>query len=63
MKTMNEEMMTRNFLKFCYTCEDAHMCTNEEICKACWADKGLDNMEFETDGAEETRQLLFDYYA
>lgn len=62
--TAHEETVTRNYLQFCYNCEDAHLCTTEEQCKACWAEKGLDEaFEMEADGAEETRQLLFEYYA
>ncbi|NWL90118.1 MULTISPECIES: hypothetical protein [unclassified Paenibacillus] len=61
MKTMNQEQTTRNYLQFCYTCEDAHLCTTEEACQDCWAKKGM--LEAEHDGAEETRQLLQMYYA
>jgi len=61
MKTMNQEQTTRNYMQFCYTCEDAHLCTTEEACQACWAEKGM--LEEEHDGAEETRQLLHKYYA
>ncbi|MFD1175735.1 hypothetical protein ACFQ3W_05375 [Paenibacillus puldeungensis] len=61
MKTTTQETVTRNYLQFCYTCEDAHLCTTEEMCKACWAEKGLDEME--ADGADETRQMLLEYYA
>lgn len=61
MKTTTQETVTRNYLQFCYTCEDAHLCTTEEMCKACWTEKGLDEME--ADGAEETRQMLLEYYA
>lgn len=64
MKTTTQETVTRNFLQFCYTCEDAHLCTTEEMCQACWAENGLnEEFEVEADGAAETRQLLFDYYA
>lgn len=61
MKTTNQETVTRNLLQFCYTCEDAHLCTTEEICKACWTENGL--YEEKADGAEETQQLLQFYYA
>ncbi|WP_019638687.1 hypothetical protein [Paenibacillus fonticola] len=60
MKT-NQDTVTRNLLQFCYTCEDAHLCTTEEMCKACWAENGL--YEAEEAGAEETRELLQLYYA
>ncbi|AWB44796.1 hypothetical protein DCC85_11580 [Paenibacillus sp. CAA11] len=60
MKTTND-VMTRNLLQFCYTCEDAHLCTTEEACRACWEENGM--MEQEADGTEETRQLLMEYYA
>lgn len=64
MKTTAQETVTRNFLQFCYNCEDAHLCTTEEMCQACWAEQGLDaELSGETGGAEETRQLLFQYYA
>ncbi|USB33553.1 hypothetical protein [Paenibacillus sp. YPG26] len=62
MRTVNQEVVTRNLLQFCYTCEDAHLCTTEEACEACWAAKGLLDLE-EENGAEETRALLFEYYA
>ncbi|GGH22147.1 hypothetical protein [Paenibacillus segetis] len=61
MKTTNQETVTRNLLQFCYTCEDAHLCTTEEICKACWAENGL--YEEEAVSADETKQLLQFYYA
>lgn len=59
-----QEVMTKNYMQFCYTCDDAHLCTTEEACKACWAEKGLLNEEDqEAEGVTETRQLLMDYYA
>ncbi|MNZ67928.1 hypothetical protein D3C78_861860 [compost metagenome] len=61
MKTTNQETATRNFLQFCYTCEDAHLCTTEEACQACWAENNL--LDHEMDGADDTRQLLLTYYA
>lgn len=61
MKTANQENVTRNYLQFCYTCEDAHLCTTEETCQACWAEQGLNAMPEEN--AEETRELLQLYYA
>ncbi|MGZ7441564.1 hypothetical protein [Paenibacillus sp. TH7-28] len=63
MKTTTQDTVTRNYLQFCYTCEDAHLCTTEDMCQACWAEKGLLETEPEADGAAETRQLLFEYYA
>lgn len=62
MRTVNQEDVTRNLLQFCYTCEDAHLCTTEEACQECWTAKGMLNLE-EEDGAEETRALLQEYYA
>lgn len=61
MKTNNQETVTRNFLQFCYTCEDAHLCTTEEACQACWAEQGLH--EQHADVVDETRELLQFYYA
>lgn len=64
MRTMNQDTkdhVTRNFMQFCYTCDEAHLCTNEEQCRACWADKGL--LDHELDGANETQNLLLQYYA
>lgn len=61
MKTTTENTVTRNFLQFCYTCEDAHLCTTEKTCQACWAEAGL--VEMEADGAKETQDLLQMYYA
>lgn len=63
MKTTTQDTVTRNYLQFCYTCEDAHLCTTEDMCQACWAEKGLLDIEPEADGTEETRKLLFEYYA
>ncbi|MUG47490.1 hypothetical protein [Paenibacillus woosongensis] len=62
MKT-DQDQVTRNLLQFCYHCEDAHLCTTEEACKACWAENGWFEPEAEAAGAEETRQLLQFYYA
>ncbi|WP_430522297.1 hypothetical protein [Paenibacillus brevis] len=61
MKTVNQENVTRNYLQFCYTCEDAHLCTTEETCQACWAEQGL--CAAPEENAEETRELLQLYYA
>ncbi|GIP24276.1 MULTISPECIES: hypothetical protein [Paenibacillus] len=61
MRTVNPEVMTRNLLQFCYTCEDAHMCDCEEKCIECWAEKGM--LTAEDNGVEETRALLQEYYA
>lgn len=61
MKTFDfETTTTKNLLQFCYTCEDAHECTTEEICRECWAAKGLLDEEEQED---ETKQLLMEYYA
>lgn len=63
MKTLNfETTTTRNLLQFCYTCADAHECTTEEICRECWAAKGLLDEEDDVE-ANETQQLLMEYYA
>lgn len=61
MKTTNQEATTRNYLQFCYHCDDAHLCTTEEACQACWADQGLLNTQ--EDGVKETQQFLQTYYA
>lgn len=61
MKTANQEVVTRNYLQFCYTCEDAHLCTTEEACQACWAEQGLCALPEEN--VEETKELLQLYYA
>ncbi|GIO83093.1 hypothetical protein J25TS5_00250 [Paenibacillus faecis] len=61
MKTANQETVTRNFLQFCYTCEDAHLCTTEEACQACWAEQGL--CERDAQATDETQELLQLYYA
>lgn len=61
MKTFDfETTTTRNLLQYCYTCTDAHECTTEEICKECWALNGLTE---ETEQANETHDLLMEYYA
>lgn len=60
MRTTIQDNVTNQFMKFCYTCDDAHQCTTEEACKACWTANG---MTHETnDGAQETRELLLNYY-
>lgn len=61
MKTMNQETATHNYLKFCYHCEDAHLCTTEEACQACWAEQGL--LDAQEDGVNETQRFLQTYYA
>lgn len=63
MNANKQDVVTRNLLQFCYHCEDAHLCTTEEDCKACWAANGLYEEETNTTCANETRDLLHSYYA
>lgn len=52
------DQVTRNFLQFCYMCDDNDRCT-EDKCRQCWADKELAAEQ----ECEETRELLNAYYA
>lgn len=62
MKNNNHEtVVTRNLLQFCYTCEDAHLCTTEDACMECWTRQGL--LDNQADNVNETQQLLQFYYA
>ncbi|MHA0857974.1 hypothetical protein [Paenibacillus sp. CMAA1364] len=56
MTTINNNMdeTTKNYLQFCYTCEDAHLCTTEEKCKSCWAEQAMT----ETTELNETQNYL-----
>lgn len=51
-----ETMITKNLLRFCYTCDHAHECDTEEISKSCWADKGFALEEITE--ADMTAELL-----
>ena len=55
MKELDTDQVTKNLLQFCYTCDDAALCTSEEVCKHCWAEHGtlLDEEEKE----EETTDI------
>lgn len=62
MKNNNHEtVVTRNLLQFCYTCEDAHLCTTEDACMECWTRQGL--LDNKDSNENETQQLLQLYYA
>jgi hypothetical protein len=51
----NTDETSKNLLQFCYTCEDAHLCTTEEKCKACWTEQGILS---EQEGLNETQTYL-----
>jgi hypothetical protein len=57
METQN--LFTVNYLKFCYTCQDAHQCDTEGKCVACWEEKGLLNKEAKVELT--TEELLRQY--
>lgn len=59
MTANNTNTVTRNLLQFCYTCENAYLCTTEQACKECWTNNGIYEA---ADDAAETRRLLQDYY-
>ncbi|AOZ91020.1 hypothetical protein [Paenibacillus crassostreae] len=50
--------ITQNLLQFCYTCEDAHLCTTEEKCRACWTEQGLMTEESALDETQTFLQLM-----
>lgn len=54
-----KDLVTQNYLQFCYNCQDAHECTTEEICLECWSSKGIPVEEEET--LSETKELLQQY--
>lgn len=57
MTTFNNNMdeTSKNLLQFCYTCDDAHLCTTEEKCRECWADQAILT---EQDAMDETQLFL-----
>ncbi|WP_202903289.1 hypothetical protein [Gorillibacterium massiliense] len=56
--TVQTDTVTRNYLQFCYTCDDARHCDSEETCRSCWAEQGI-ALE---DERNETEILLHAYY-
>lgn len=48
MKETTTDLVSKNLLQFCYTCDDAALCTSEEVCRHCWADNGIPVDEEET---------------
>lgn len=56
----NETIVTKNLLRFCYTCDHAHTCETEEASTSCWADKGF---AFEDNTDEDTTAELLRMYA
>ncbi|WP_159888230.1 hypothetical protein [Paenibacillus puerhi] len=55
----NGTIVTQNYLRFCYTCQQAHECVTEKQCTDCWIEKGMapaDLLE-----ADETKRLLREY--
>lgn len=54
-----ESEITKNMIKYCYTCEDAHKCDTEEKCIACWEAKGI--MKKEQKDELTTEELLREY--
>lgn len=57
MKTMETDMMTVNFLRLCYHCDDAHLCETEEQCRKCWESQGLLEGSLEDEGLREITHL------
>jgi hypothetical protein len=56
----NETVVTKNLLRFCYTCDHAHACETEETSKECWNDKGF---AMDESAQEDTTAELFRLYA
>jgi len=56
--TTDYQEVTRNYIRYCYTCDKAHECDTEEQCVACWRQKEQLQTEEMT---EETRQALRQY--
>ncbi|MNP55954.1 hypothetical protein D3C76_1506420 [compost metagenome] len=54
----NTDDISKNLLQFCYTCEDAHLCTTEEKCRACWTEQGLLADQDELDETQRFLQLM-----
>ncbi|MBC8079413.1 MAG: hypothetical protein H7X86_03655 [Gorillibacterium sp.] len=59
MKELNTDQVTKNLLQFCYTCDDAALCTSEEVCRHCWAEHEtlLDEEEKEEEKEEESSDI------
>jgi hypothetical protein len=60
MKAIDTDLVTKNLLQICYTCDDAMECETEETCRQCWADKGI--AVDEESERSETAILLQAYY-
>lgn len=57
MMNMNkEEQLTKYMIQFCYTCDRAHECTNEEMTAQCMTMKGYEAKD--TTAQDETHELL-----
>ncbi|WEK53123.1 MAG: hypothetical protein P0Y55_11005 [Candidatus Cohnella colombiensis] len=56
----NMDVLTNNYLKFCYTCDEAHQCQNERDCIACWQEKGL---LLQAEVEQETTEAFLREYA
>jgi hypothetical protein len=59
MKDTDRMDLTRFFLHYCYTCQDAAACETEEACIECWQNKGIHHQKALP---EETQKLLMEYY-
>lgn len=59
---MMNDQVTMLYLRYCYHCEDAARCDNEEQCKACWSLHGHDEPAEAMEGAEATREWLRQAY-
>lgn len=59
MKTIDRTDLTRFFLHYCYTCQNADACETEEACIQCMENQAL---HYEKELPEETERLLMEYY-
>ncbi|UVI31068.1 hypothetical protein [Paenibacillus spongiae] len=57
----NPRTFTLNYLKYCYTCQDAHLCLSdtESKCIACWEEKNI--LKKEEAAPVTTEELLRKY--
>ncbi|AHD05791.1 hypothetical protein ABNB59_20965 [Paenibacillus larvae] len=57
---VQEDLVSKYMLQFCYNCEKNHECTTEEHCRHCFAEQGLHEADHEQN---ETKRLLHMVYA
>lgn len=61
---LDETIVTKNLLRFCYTCDHAHACDSEELSKECWSDLDVESTADSLEnaaGQDLTAELLRQY--